>query len=125
MAPPPPPPPLDLAARNTLLTRLRRGNAIWRRYDPQITAHSANLVLAVAQHPGVTQSSLADLLGLPPATVSRAAAAVSEYPTKERAGSGLVRAQVRRDDRRSHGLWLTPKGEALIEELAENYLGAE
>lgn len=82
------------------------------------------LLLTVAENPGVSMPDLCEMLDMPQGTLSRNVKALSSYVDRsgriaEVRGQGLLFTEQCRANRHALAVFLTEKGLALIDELAE------
>src|SRR5919197_2597870 len=97
---------LLIAAARRRLKQVVLGRLAGRR----MTSQQFWLLIAVREHPGISQAELAHRVRADAPTASRVVAAM--------AGRGLVRTELDPDDRRRTRVSLTPAGEKLARELA-------
>lgn len=90
----------------------------------EIQAQQIHLLLLVAGDQGINQSKLMDLLALSRAAVSRNVRMLSTYYTTDEeggepteAGLGLIETRTDLYDRKAKAVFLTSKGQALIDTL--------
>lgn len=98
------------------------------RLNRELPIQQAVLLLTVAGTPGITMPELMAALDMPQGTVSRNVKALSHSVTWQNGiavprGYGLLRTLPSVDNRQILAVYLTGRGEALVEELAR-LLGA-
>jgi len=86
------------------------------------------LLLTVARHPGITMPELVQTLDMPQGTVSRNVKVLSHSVDWQNGiavprGYGLLRTQPSVDNRQMLAVYLTGRGEALVEEVARLFDG--
>lgn len=94
-----------------------------KRVNKEMPSQHIALLLTVAQSPGITMPELVQALGMPQGTVSRNVKVLSNYVEHEkgvtrRKGRNLLRTQPDHENRQVLAVFLTGRGEALVEELA-------
>lgn len=99
------------------------------RLNRDLPLQQAVLLLTVAGRPGITMPELMAVLDMPQGTVSRNVKALSHSVTWQSGiavprGYGLLRTQPSVDNRQVLAVYLTGRGEALVEEIARR-LGGE
>ncbi|ORJ53222.1 MarR family winged helix-turn-helix transcriptional regulator [Geothermobacter hydrogeniphilus] len=94
-----------------------------RRLSKAMPSQHFSLLLAVAENPGITMPELCRLLDMPQGTVSRNVKVLSHYVERgddavlRPRGHGLLRTQPDRENPLALAVFLTGKGEALVEEV--------
>lgn len=96
-----------------------------KRLSKGMPSQHVTLLLAVSENPGITMPELCQLLDMPQGTVSRNVKVLSHYVERlegnvlKSRGYGLLRTQP--DSHSSHSLavYLTGKGQALVQELEQ------
>ncbi|RME39344.1 MAG: MarR family transcriptional regulator [Deltaproteobacteria bacterium] len=94
-----------------------------RRLNKAIPTQQLSLLLAVAENPGITMPELCRLLDMPQGTVSRNVKMLSHYIDRSAQGVlrprgyGLLRTQPDRHNPLALAVYLTGKGEALVQEI--------
>lgn len=68
----------------------------------------------IHDNPGCTQNEIADFLSVTPASIA--------FSTKRMQKSGLIQKQVNASDMRCNRLYLTPKGQEVLESFGEEYV---
>ena len=87
--------------------------------DKDMPLTRLQLFLYIADHEGCLVSDLMKHTGLKQGTVSRSLALLGERPVRGRkAGFHWVEQQIDPDDPRRHRCYLTPKGRAIISQIA-------
>ena len=99
------------------------------RLNRDLPIQQAVLLLTVAERPGVTMPELMAILDMPQGTVSRNVKALSHSVSLQNGalvprGYGLLRTMPSVDNRQVLAVFLTGRGEALVEEIAR-HLGGE
>lgn len=99
------------------------------RVNRDLPIQQALLLLAVAERPGVTMPELMQLLNMPQGTVSRNVKALSHSVSLQNGiavprGYGLLRTMPSVDNRQVLAVYLTVRGEVLIDEVASLLVGA-
>lgn len=94
-----------------------------RRVNRELPIQQALLLLAVAERPGITMPELMQLLDMPQGTVSRNVKALSHSVSLQNGvavprGYGLLRTMPSVDNRQVLAVYLTGRGEALVEEMS-------
>jgi DNA-binding MarR family transcriptional regulator len=92
------------------------------RVNRELPIQQAMLLLAVAERPGVTMPELMRNLDMPQGTVSRNVKALSHSVSLQNGivvprGYGLLRTMPAVDNRHVLAVYLTGRGEALVEEV--------
>lgn len=96
-----------------------------RRLSKGMPSQHVTLLLAVAENPGITMPELCRLLDMPQGTVSRNVKVLSHYVEREgdsvlsSRGHGLLRTQPDRLNSQALAVYLTGRGEALVQELGQ------
>jgi len=95
-----------------------------KRVNKEMPGQHIALLLMVAENPGITMPELVQALGMPQGTVSRNVKVLSNYVEYEegvarRKGRNLLRTQPDHENRQVLAVFLTGRGEALVEELAK------
>lgn len=98
------------------------------RLNRDLPIQQAVLLLTVAENPGITMPELMVALDMPQGTVSRNVKALSHSVSLQNGiavprGYGLVRTMPSVDNRHVLAVYLTGRGEALVEELAQRLGG--
>jgi len=101
-----------------------------KRVNKEMPSQHIALLLMVAENPGITMPELVQALGMPQGTVSRNVKVLSNYVEYEegvarRKGRNLLRTQPDHENRQILAVFLTGRGEALVEELAKTLSPAE
>lgn len=99
--------------QNTIVRALRLVR-MFRTQSSDMPMQQADVLMTVADNPGVAMSDLATQLDLSQASISRNVAALSDLHRKGEAGLGLVEARVDPDDTRRRLLFLTQKGKMFV-----------
>lgn len=100
-----------------------------QRVSKNMPTQQILLLLTVARHPGITMPELIQTLDMPQGTVSRNVKALAHSVSWQSGiavphGYGLLRTLPSVDNNRVLAVFLTGRGEALIEELARQ-IGAD
>lgn len=91
---------------------------------PDMTISQAQAFLLVGWSPGVLQRQLYDELGQTDSAMSRNIALLSDIGSRYKDGLDLIRLEVDPDDRRARRLYLTRKGERLLNQIQEDAYGS-
>lgn len=100
------------------------------RINRELPIQQAVLLISVAQRPGITMPELMQALDMPQGTVSRNVKALSHSVTLQNGiavprGYGLLRTMPSVDNRQVLAVYLTGRGEALIDEIARQLAGGQ
>jgi DNA-binding MarR family transcriptional regulator len=106
-------------AKSAELTILSRLVGTLRTLNAEMPMQQAAVLVAVAQHQGLTASELVALTGTSQASFSRSLDALSHFHRKGKAGLGLVERYPDPRDNRRMCLALTHQGAALVAYLEE------
>jgi len=93
-----------------------------KRVHKEMPSQHLSLLLTVADHPGITMPELGRLLDMPQGTVSRNVKVLSHYVEREAGslqpkGRNLLRTQPDHGNPHCLAVYLTGRGEAVVEEL--------
>jgi DNA-binding MarR family transcriptional regulator len=91
-----------------------------REIDPYIPTQTAECLLVVAQHPGITMQKLSDETGLAQSSCSRNVAMLSKFHRLGKPGYDLVEAVDDPRERRRKIVYLTPHGRKLVNTVMKN-----
>lgn len=99
------------------------------RVHRELPLQQLQMLLTVAERPGITMPELMAALDMPQGTVSRNVKALSHYVVWQNGvaiphGRGLLRTLPSVDNRQVLAVYLTGRGEVLIEDIAR-LIGAE
>ena len=107
-------PPTLKVKLNQLLSCLE----VFRQVDQEMPSQRIVLFLLVASRPGMRMSDVAKKLGLSSSAVSRNLSELSKWGIGiNKPGVDLLYAEENPQDRREKMIYLTPKGERLVETL--------
>jgi len=101
-------------------------NALLRAFNRLRDLHSdmtllqASFLMYVARSPGVSQRALYEALGSNDSVASRTLAILSDVGSRNTPGLGLINMRPNPQDRRERVVTLTPKGNRLMADLAED-----
>lgn len=95
-----------------------------KRLSRQLPSQHISLLLLIAARPGITQSDLGEILGMPQGTVSRNVKLLSSYFERDQGrgtvkGYDLLFTRPLEDGAYPLGVYLTNKGEDLIIDIVE------
>jgi DNA-binding MarR family transcriptional regulator len=88
-----------------------------REIDPYIPTQTAECLLVVAVNPGITMQKLSDLTGLAQSSCSRNVAMLSKYHRLGKEGYDLVEAVDDPRERRRKIVYLTRKGQTVVNKI--------
>jgi DNA-binding MarR family transcriptional regulator len=90
-----------------------------RKIDGEMQAQTLMTLLMIARAPGISQVEIADKLDISKSTVSRNVTALSDYKNQRssKGGYGFVTQRVDPNNRRYRQLFLTPEGQAAVQNL--------
>ena len=100
------------------LRKLRSALAALRAIDPDLTVLQAAALIEIATAKELTGTQLAETLGVPQSTTTRAVDVLGSHGRGGRKGLGLVRRDAAPDDRRVKILKLNARGERALAGLA-------
>lgn len=105
-----------------LAKMLRAVEMLRRRVHKAMPSQHLSLLLAVAERPGITMPELGRVLNMPQGTVSRNVKVLSHYVEREAGGvqpkgRNLLRTQPDPGNPHCLAVYLTGRGEAVVEEL--------
>ncbi|MHB8708577.1 MAG: MarR family winged helix-turn-helix transcriptional regulator [Desulfuromonadales bacterium] len=108
---------------NKIDNLLRALHFLRNRISRDLPIQHAALLLTVARYPGITMPELMQALDMPQGTVSRNVKVLSHSVVWQNGiavprGYGLLRTQPSVDNRQMLAVYLTGRGEALIEEVS-------
>jgi DNA-binding MarR family transcriptional regulator len=87
----------------------------------EMTVLQAKIMFHVAANPGITQRDCArDMQQHSASVVSRAMALLSEIGLRGQDGLDLIKWEIDPTDRRQRKMWLSPKGERLVGDIARD-----
>jgi DNA-binding MarR family transcriptional regulator len=89
-----------------------------RDLNPEMPAQSALTLLLVAQSPGIAIGELQQRLNVASSTMSRNISIMSEHRGKGEAGLGLIETREDVMDRRIKRVWLTARGENVLNRIS-------
>jgi DNA-binding MarR family transcriptional regulator len=92
-----------------------------REVDPYIASQTIECLLAVAMRPGITMQDLSKDTGLAQSSCSRNIALLSKYHRLGKEGFDLVEAVDDPRERRRKIVYLTAKGQKLVNKLMKNF----
>jgi len=87
--------------------------------DPHLTLTHLGVLLVISRKPGCNPGDLITELGISSAAAARLVARVSDWENPVVKGLGLVSSEMDPWDRRKRNLFLTPKGQRLINRIEE------
>ncbi|MCP1674317.1 DNA-binding MarR family transcriptional regulator [Natronocella acetinitrilica] len=90
---------------------------VFRSVDPEFSPGMIACFLTIARFDGISQHQIAERIGHRPASVSRFCAMLAEYGRGGKAGLRLITIHECPSDRRLREMRLTPKGQAVIENI--------
>lgn len=91
----------------------------FRDYDQEMQMQTAQVFLEVAKQPGITMRELEERVGISQASCSRNVAALSKVHRLNKPGMDLVVAQPDPAAAYRKLVYLTPKGQRMIEALTQ------
>lgn len=92
-----------------------------RSLSADMPMQQADILLSVAQNPGLTMADLTKMTGLSHASVSRNIAALSEYHRLGKPGLNLVEAVTDPRETRRRLIYLTTQGKSLLTKMARQF----
>jgi DNA-binding MarR family transcriptional regulator len=110
------------AEKNTIL-QMGAIIRLLRTVAADMPMQQADILLSVAQRPGLTMADLTKMTGLSHASVSRNIAALSEYHRLGKPGLDLIEAVTDPRETRRRLIYLTTKGKALLTKMARQIEG--
>jgi DNA-binding MarR family transcriptional regulator len=103
----------------TGITKFHKALKRVRKIQSDFPASALHCLVIVMTNEGVTQLDVSKKLDLPRSTTSRCMRLLSDRLEPGKDGMGLIYFLADPNDTRFKGSYLTPKGKALMEELAE------
>ena len=103
--------------RQSSLSKLFSIVSAFRRKHAQMPMQQAQILLAVAAHPGITLVELSALTGTTQPSTSRNVSALSDVHRTGAQGLGLVEMRPNGRDRRATNLYLTGEGREMLGDL--------
>lgn len=112
-------PSTTLEPQKRVIMKLDRAINALREHDAEMQAQTISILLQVAVNPGIAMRALEERTGLRSSSVSRNVTALSDLHRSGKPGLGMVVAKEDPDDRRSKQVFLTTKGNRVVERLLE------
>ena len=109
--------PLNRKVTCSTTTRLLDVLEIFRELDREVPAQVLCCYLYIASHNGCHSQAMMEDLELTGASASRNTDWLSKKHRLGKPGLNLIRKEVDQSNKRSHTLWLTPNGKALLTQI--------
>ena len=93
--------------------------SVLRNLHSGMTLAQAQVFLEIVLNPHIQQVKLAETAGLDDSSISRIAALLSNYGSRNTEGLGLIKIDIDENDRRYRTFSLTAKGERVRDQLAK------
>ena len=101
------------------LSRLQKVTDILRHFDNELPAQLISILFYIASHNGCRTAEMPKALNLAQSSISRCTDWLSDYHRLGKPGMGLIKKVVDPNDRRERRVYLTWKGECLMETIKE------
>lgn len=108
---------------NALAGRLVKALSRLRERHSDMTVLQAMSLFFIAANPGITQRRLYQSLGTSDSVASRTIAVLTDIGTAHTAALNLVTMKLNPEDRRERLLYLSARGERLVDDIAADLRG--
>ncbi|MEA5416710.1 MarR family transcriptional regulator [Synechococcus sp. BA-132 BA5] len=107
------------------LSRLQKVTDRLRLFDNELPAQVMSVLFYIAAHNGCRTTEMPKALNLAQSSISRCTDWLSDYHRLGKPGMGLIRKVVDSEDKRSRRVYLTYKGECVIEDIKDIVWGSD
>lgn len=101
------------------LSRLQKATDLLRIFDNELPAQLISVLFYVGAHNGCRTTEMPKALGLAQSSISRCTDWLSDYHRLGKPGMGLIKKVVDPEDKRARRVYLTYKGECLMESIKD------